>query len=169
MAEQQGQRKGEHLVVYLWWPVLGGFALAVVLALSIGGAVGVVKRDLPAAATVAGIVFFTVWAGATVLLFVYAAGGWGGPLRIERMKQPVEVVEVVEPPKEEPWRVIRPRSPRLTATVDHQVKAIEPDVDPDIKRVYGFVTRVWPGGNVSRSACRGLGFSRRTWEKMVAR
>ena len=71
------------------------------------------------------------------------------------------------PDQDEKWRVIRPRTPQLEATVDHEVKSIEPDVDPDIKRLYNFITRVWPGGNVSRSACNSLGFSRKTWEKMV--
>ncbi len=85
----------------------------------------------------------------------------------------------------EPWRLFRPPGARRPArpglrageelpalpvgsrVVEEAVAGVEPEVDPETKRLYSFITRVWPGQNVSRRACMGLGFSRSEWERLV--
>ena len=82
----------------------------------LGGIALVVSGDLRQAATVAGVVFFVVLALGTVGVFLYAAAGWGGPARVERIRQTV-IVEESEPQVIENTPrpiVISPRRPRLT-------------------------------------------------------
>ncbi len=66
--------------------------------------------------------------------------------------------------EEEPWRVIRPALP---ATIEHQVRAIEPEADPEIRELYEFITRIWPTRDVSRENCRKLGYGRAQWERWI--
>ena len=116
MAEQTQTRRDGHLVVYLLWPILGGITLAGILAVSFGGLVIVVWRDWQAASTTAGVVFFSILGVGTLGVFLYAALSWGGPARLERIRQTV-IVEESEPQVIENTPrpiVISPRRPRLT-------------------------------------------------------
>lgn len=67
------------------------------------------------------------------------------------------------------YMVIRPRSnrPLLPATLDQEVRPVEPQVDPDSKELYDFITRIWPTGKVTREHCNMYGFTRAVWEKLV--
>jgi len=168
-ACESGKRDG-HLVVYVAWPVLGGLAIGLVLGMGVAGC-GLLW-GVPKVGAVAGTAFFIAWPVATVSLFWYAAGGWGGPLRLEEKRQTVIVEEVERPAQEKPAPMVLhgfgPPAPRLIeAELAQEIRPIAPQVSPEIEALYDFVTRVWPTGNVSRDHCMALGFSRATWEKFV--
>lgn len=101
--ENDTTKQNSHLVIYLIWPVLAGLALAVVLAVSVGGIVAVLSRgDWRIAGTTAGMVFFTVLGLATLTIFWYAAHEFAGPRRAERIERTRQIVEYIEPAPLEP-------------------------------------------------------------------
>jgi len=160
-----------HLAVYVGWPLAGGLGMAMVLAACAGGLALLHSRDLGVAGRWLAWTFFIVWGAVTVLVFAYAAWGWGGPRRIEKLRQTVieELVEVPTQQEKKPPIVIHGKGvPALLGSgLNVDVEGIEPAVDPEIEELYRFIVGVWPGGSVSREACRELGFGRATWERLV--
>jgi hypothetical protein len=168
-GRQPVQRDG-HLTVYLAWPLLAGLGLAAVTAICVGGLFGMWARSLASAGMAAGVAFFTTWGLSTLVVFIYAARSWGGPLALERMKQPVQVVTRAEPERaERPPMVIRGygQPPLIEASLESNIRAMEPDASKDVRGLYKFITAMWPTGSITQADCLGKGFSRRDWDRYI--
>ncbi len=93
--ERQPRRQDGHLTIYLLWPLLAGLGLAAVLAVSVGGLVGILG-GWDAALLAAAITFFSTLGLATILVFIYAMLSWAGPAGLARLRQ-TTIIEEVEP------------------------------------------------------------------------
>jgi len=150
-------------------PVLQAVAVAGAMGLGGGGFALLFGASWTMAGQLAGGGFLAGLCGC-VLLFVFQHRAiLTTPSRV--MWQQQALLQPSPAPEEEPeWRVIRPYRgrPALAATtLDHTVQALGPEVASEIEELYTFLCRVWPTGNVSRAHCRGLGFTRATWERLV--
>lgn len=170
MGSEKEKRDG-HLRVYVGWPLAGGFMLASVLAICVGGLRLLNGAEWEEATQAAGKWFFAVLGASTVGIFLYAMFGWAGPRRIERMRQEIVVEQPPPPQPVKEWVIRNPSSllphRTITTATEASICSIEPEADPEIRELYEFITRVWPAGSVSRETCRELGFGRATWERLV--
>jgi hypothetical protein len=169
-GEHQPMQRDGHLVVYLAWPLLAGLGLAAVLAISVGGIAGLATLSLAGAVRWAALVFFLAWGGTTVIVFGYAAISWGGPLALLRARQPVQVVTRAPVQiDEQPPMVIRgyARPPMIEASLESNIKALEPDATKEVRELYKFITTMWPTGSITQADCLARGFSRRDWDRYI--
>jgi len=150
-------------------PVLQAVAVAGAVGLGGGGFALLFGAALATAGRIAGGGFLLGLCGAVILFIFQHRAILTTPARVQWQK--LALAQPSPTPRDDPpAMVIRPlqrRSLALPATLDHQVESIEPDVEPEIVELYQFITRTWPTSNVSRAHCRGLGFTRSTWERYV--
>lgn len=149
--------------------ICGGLVSSTVVLLFGFGTSGWARVALAGKALGAGFVFSLAFC---MIVFIGQHRRWiTEPLNIirDRLDALLDLVYGRRPDElnEPGYVVIHPHMPQLPATIDHEVKSIEPSTDAATKRLYDFIIRVWPGGNVSRRAVMDLGFSRRTWERYV--
>lgn len=166
----QTRHRGDgHLIVYVVWPVTGGLLVGIMMAIGVGGLVGLLSRNWVAGGGWMAGTFFVVCPTVTLLTFLYAARGWGGPLRLERARQDAgyESVEVIEPEDERPAMVIRPYMPALPDGLTHQIRSLEPKADHETMALYQYISKMWPLGTVTQTASLQAGFRRKDWDKYV--
>ena len=71
-------------------------------------------------------------------------------------------------PEDEPTPlVLRGYAKEIPANVAHEIKSIEPDVDPKVKEMYDFITSMWPTDDVTQANCKDRGWSRKYWDKYI--
>ena len=56
---------------------------------------------------------------------------------------------------------------RRTASKNAAVEAADVPVTPELDELYRFICSTWSGGDLSRSACRDRGWTRKYWERYV--
>ena len=159
-------------------PVLQALAIGVVGGLALGtgtmligfGRAGWARLGLAATVGSAGTVFVLAMATIRMVLDHHAASVVD-PLRMawERLLLAMDRHHARSDDEEPAYVITRGYTPNaLPATVDHQVRAITPQVDRATERLYEFIIGTWPKGpSVSRRQCAREGFSRKTWERYV--
>jgi hypothetical protein len=162
-------------------PMAQALGIAVVSALALGGALllfGPVVADLHGgvlwswAGRLAGGAFLVFLAGCTISFIRGHRRVITEPLDLLWKRLDLAMpADMPEPAPRDPLIVrgyVQRGTPLLVeGELAHNIKSIEPDVSPDVRELFDFVTKIWPTGNVSRDHCMALGFPRATWEKMV--